>query len=755
MPNLKPDRAQIEAQLHANFDDVPTEFEDGLVEIAYGVADVAQAHLFEFGELGEAARFAHDTALKGNNVYCGVALRKPDTARDKRTTDDDAYAAGRLWFDVDAKLPGVKARLGELDIGVACAVRTGTTPEMRAQGQIKLDAWTDDLEEIATANELLARAIGADPAVANIGRVMRLGGTVNFPKAVKRKRGYIAEQTQFKPMTDPKTHDLNGLITKLREATANGEDKMGDAMGSSERVDLEAEIAICKANEGGWHQAMKRIFGHLFAKGWKAGRVTEFLTKAGAIPDGLDADYAELLAWYVAKQPDIADRAPEFEPIETPDPHPEEAWSPTLPPGLVGDLAQYGADIGYVEAPVAALAGALIAASTLCGNQAVVAMPRGPVALNLYALVLAPSGKGKDTVRRVIAHALDAADIADTSARPASNAAFHKHLNDADGTAYLFMDEFGHMLKFAASTAGGHQQGVLTFATELFGMALGVLARRAYSSQKPMEKVEKPYVTVAALSVAQPVVDALSSKHVIDGTLNRYLTFIEAGGRNIDEAAKPMSGDLQKKCASLARASWAKAKLTHKGGKAVTINEGTRTFWAIVPTEGAKDRLLAFRSACEAHQKSAGDLEGLWVRSYELAVRVAGVVAMGCYDGKSLNPEMTADHAEWATDLVERLTRQTCALVADELADSETERDAKKMLKFIRDVISKPRKGKWHDQNKQGVAPHSQLVKHFARIEKWRRDQIIESLIESDDITRGKFYTDAEISKASVSYRPK
>ena len=116
---------------------------------------------------------------------------------------------------------------------------------------------------------------------------------------------------------------------------------------------------------------------------------------------------------------------------------------------------------------------------------------------------------------------------------------------------------------------------------------------------------------------------------------------------------------------------------------------------------------------------------------------------------------MTADHAEWATDLVERLTRQTCVLVADELADSETERDAKKMLKFIRDVISKPRKGKWHDQNKQGVAPHSQLVKAFARIEKWRRDQIIESLIESDDITRGKFYTDAEISKASVSYRPK
>ena len=99
----QPDLAQIEAHLQVLFGAVPSEYSDGLVEIAWGTDQVDKARLFEAGEIGEAAKFAYDINLKKQNVYTGMALRVPEAPRKKRTGKAQAYAAGFAWFDADEK----------------------------------------------------------------------------------------------------------------------------------------------------------------------------------------------------------------------------------------------------------------------------------------------------------------------------------------------------------------------------------------------------------------------------------------------------------------------------------------------------------------------------------------------------------------------------------------------------------------------------------------------------------------------------
>ena len=181
---------------------------------------------------------------------------------------------------------------------------------------------------------------------------------------------------------------------------------------------------------------------------------------------------------------------------------------------------------------------------------------------------------------------------------------------------------------------------------------------------------------------------------------------------------------------------------------------GPHEWWAITPTDAAEDALIDFRNECAIRQQ--GDLGEMWARTYEIAVRVAGVVAFGCYEG-GLNPSLTEERAKWAVNMVREMTLRMCKLLDEELADSDTERDTKKMLLFIRAAAAKPRKGKWREYNKAGCVPLSQITKHFWRINAWKRGQILETLVTADDVECVQAKTQTPTSSTSPPtklYRP-
>jgi hypothetical protein len=269
---------------------------------------------------------------------------------------------------------------------------------------------------------------------------------------------------------------------------------------------------------------------------------------------------------------------------------------------------------------------------------------------------------------------------------------------------------------------------------ELYGRALGTLESRAYSGQKNQPAIDRPYLTLLALSVPHHVVEAVTNSDVVNGFLNRFLIFQEPGGAFIDEPPARFSDELQRRCETLAEASHIKARLEHNADKGPRAVEGLNEVWATLPTDEARDHLLAFRRECFENQTEQGHIGNMWARTYENAVRVAGNVAIGCYDGARLNPELTLEHADWATRLVCKLTIEACRLIEGEVADSPTERDVKRMFKFVCDAVSHPRQGRWYDWNKAGLVSRAQITSAFWRIDKWRRDQILETLVEGGEI---------------------
>jgi hypothetical protein len=192
----EPNLAAIRAQLEWLAQPARGEYDDALIEIAYGPPErgPATAQLFGLDEIGGAVEFAASQNAKGANIYFGSALRLPDSARDKRCRAENYYVATSIAVDIDTDYDATRARLlGVVEPGLA--VMTGSVPERRAQLWLRLTAPCDNATEYSKALDALVGHVGSDSGAKGAARVMRLGGTVSHPSPAKAARGYVTELT--------------------------------------------------------------------------------------------------------------------------------------------------------------------------------------------------------------------------------------------------------------------------------------------------------------------------------------------------------------------------------------------------------------------------------------------------------------------------------------------------------------------------------------------------------------------------------
>lgn len=191
---LQPNRANILDHLTFLFGDQ----NDGLIEIAYTPADssaVNKADFFKPSEIEKAADFAfNQNSIPGVNVYVGAALRKPTTAPFGRSNHEDYYFSPVLWCDLDDPDAAKKAREKYQDLPPSFVVVTGRKPHLRAQVWWKLQGGQNDKDAQKKALASVCAALDGDKSVVDPIRVMRLGGTIAWPK----KAGRVPEQTEIK-----------------------------------------------------------------------------------------------------------------------------------------------------------------------------------------------------------------------------------------------------------------------------------------------------------------------------------------------------------------------------------------------------------------------------------------------------------------------------------------------------------------------------------------------------------------------------
>ena len=134
--------------------------QDGLIELAWtNAADgkLSRAQLFGTDDLeGLVEHAAQLNEVDGQNMYLGAALRKPDTGRSARCTDEHFLAATAFWADIDdAKaIATVATKYG--DAPPTAALFTGRTPHARGQLWWRQDTPRRDPNEVRRQNKALA-----------------------------------------------------------------------------------------------------------------------------------------------------------------------------------------------------------------------------------------------------------------------------------------------------------------------------------------------------------------------------------------------------------------------------------------------------------------------------------------------------------------------------------------------------------------------------------------------------------------------
>lgn len=192
----QPDLAAIRADLEymtARWGELP---ERGMFEIrAFKEGNQPQTFKYAVSWIDDAVEAISDLNQRGYNLY---AVRNPIRESCAGSAKDtDIIAAFFLWADCDD--PAAAGNVLRFDGPKwSAAVTTGTTPSTRAHVYWSLQEPCYDLAQWRDMQSRIAAHFGSDASVINPSRIMRIGGTVSWPFAKKRERGYISELTTLR-----------------------------------------------------------------------------------------------------------------------------------------------------------------------------------------------------------------------------------------------------------------------------------------------------------------------------------------------------------------------------------------------------------------------------------------------------------------------------------------------------------------------------------------------------------------------------
>lgn len=248
-------------------------------------------------------RAASLNARDGIGVYVGAALRGPDAPQAGRASDGDVLHTRWLWLDLDDEGAAESAAQALDAVGFLphLEVTTGRVPHLRRQFWWRLSEPCQP-DRARTIMRALAAALGADPSPVNPSRVMRLAGSIAWPKA--HKPGRVAEMVTLDRVRDgaaslaeaegaaarltPETPPPPELTPSAPEALGEGDTARIAQMlrDTPNRLDRASWVRLALALKSGAGDAMRASF-LAFSANWpdaiegEAARVWD-----SAAPDG-------------------------------------------------------------------------------------------------------------------------------------------------------------------------------------------------------------------------------------------------------------------------------------------------------------------------------------------------------------------------------------------------------------------------------------------------------------------------------------
>lgn len=325
-----------------------------------------------------------------------------------------------------------------------------------------------------------------------------------------------------------------------------------------------------------------------------------------------------------------------------------------FPPGIVGEVARYIHRSAPYPNPDIALAGAFALMAGICGR----AFNVSGAGLNLYVLVLAVTGSGKEANADAISRLMEAVGQTVPAARTfrgpgelASAPGLFKWL--ADNPAIIcVIGEFGLMLKLMANPkAPAHLAGLQRVLLQMYSKSGqgSVFDAAAYSDKaNNVPAIRSPSLTLLGEGVPETFYGALDESMVASGLLPRITIFEAIGPRPYQNADRQLVP-----CPQLVQ------RLADLTAQAIQLGF-SNLVQPVEMTPEAKAFFVGFerRATDEINGGKSDVTRQLWNRAHLKAMKLAALVAVG---ENYLAPLITLPNAESAVGLT---IRQTQALLA-------------------------------------------------------------------------------------------
>jgi hypothetical protein len=393
----------------------------------------------------------------------------------------------------------------------------------------------------------------------------------------------------------------------------------------------------------------------------------------------------------------------------------------TFPAGLVGEVAEYIYSSSIRPTKAAAIVGAL----GLVAGISARAFNISGTGLNLYLVLLAGSGTGKEamasSIDKLFAHVYNKCPSAIMFRGPSqlgSGQGLIKVLEDNPCVLSLF-GEFGLTLQAIchprANPVDLIKRQVLLDAWSKSGPDQ-YLHPMAYSDKtKNTKTIRSPCFTMIGDSTPDSFFEGLDASHIASGLLPRF-SIVEYRGakrpaKNPRFGHPPTEGLVQKL-----------ADLTAAAVTALTSNLST----PVTYSQEALEALNSFDRYVDLviNESSQETVIQLWNRGHLKALKIAAVIAVGL---NPYNPVIDGHTAVWAIRFVEEEITTLAGRFADGQVGYGDDKQTSDLMRAIKNYLHSPSKTareRFKILQKKGIIPYAYLLQATASLASYRQDRL-------------------------------
>ena len=354
---------------------------------------------------------------------------------------------------------------------------------------------------------------------------------------------------------------------------------------------------------------------------------------------------------------------------------------PKLPPGLVGELAQWINDTAGKPQPMLALGASIAYVGALASKRYQAIDSTRP---NIYCIGVGVSGCGKEHARKQIKRLAAAAGVGEIlgGEEVTSDAAIEMELARHDGRLLYMWDEIGHMFgAMKSQRASSSAQKIIPMLMRMSTSSSSTYQGKTYASKEDARTIiDQPHLCLYGTTVPGRLYEGMDSSEMQDGWLGRVLVF-ESKDDPLRNRKACLDDTIPQSLIDQVRAiNDHQPNMDGFGDIAATTACNPTKIPFTVPADEELDMWNAYYHEQKKGSIKAGDgYEALWARGCEIGTKVALIVSVG--DGAAA---ISQEHAQFGCQLFLDRMQDFIKSAKGEVGDSEGERIRKKMYKVIK-----------------------------------------------------------------------